>query len=89
MPILPWLLLATLGVVCVAFLILAAIKTEKPLKQFATSGAQGLCALGLLNALAGVTGVSVGFSWLALGVSTIFGMPGVIGMVTLTTIMNM
>ena len=89
MPLLSWLVTAILGVIVVVFLLLSVIKMEKPIKQLITSGIQGLCALGLVNALGGVTGVSLGFSWLAMGMSALLGMPGVIGMLTVTTIMNM
>lgn len=89
MTILSWTLLVALAAICVVFFILAAVKMEKPIKQFVTSAIQGLCALGLVNALGGVTGVSLGFSWLAMGMSAVMGMPGVIGLVTLTTVLNM
>ena len=84
-----WVIVATLGIVCLTFLIIAAIRMEKPLKHIATSSVQGLCALGLLNAFGGLTGVSMGFSWLSMAVSAALGIPGVIGMVTMSTILNM
>ena len=89
MPTLAWIVVSVLGVVCLGFLILAALGMTKPIKRFVTSALQGLCALGLVNALAGFTGVSLGFSWLALGMSSVLGIPGVIGLITLGTITNM
>ena len=89
MPLLSWVIIAIIGVIVLTLLSLAVIKTEKPIKQLFTSAVQGLCALGLVNALGGMTGVSLGFSWIAMAMSSLLGMPGVIGMVALTTIMNM
>lgn len=89
MPILSWIVIGMLCVICATLLILAAFGMEKPLRRFITSAVQGLCALGLVNALGGITGVSLGFSWLIMGMSTVLGMPGVIGALTLSTIMNM
>lgn len=89
MPTLAWIIIAVLGVVCLVFLVLAALGMAKPIKCFVTSAFQGLCALGLVNALGGVTGVSLGFSWLSLGMSSVLGIPGVIGLITIGTITNM
>ncbi len=89
MPLISWLVTAILSVIVVVLLLLAVVRIEKPIKQLITSGIQGLCALGLVNALGGATGVSLGFSWLTMGVSALLGMPGVIGLLTVTTIMNM
>ncbi len=84
-----WIIAVVFSVVCFAFPVVALVRIEKPLKHIATSSVQGLCALGLLNAFSGVTGVSMGFSWLSMAVSAVLGIPGVIGMVTMSTILNM
>ncbi len=88
MPTSSWIISAVLCAVGLTFLTLALIRITKPIKCLVTSSTQGLCALGLLNALSGMTGLSLGFSWLSLGMSTLLGIPGVIGMIVINTIVN-
>ncbi len=73
--------------VCVA-LMWAAVKDGKPLRRVASAGAQGLGGLLLVNATAGLSGVSLGFSWMALGGSVLLGLPGVITLVLLRLILS-
>lgn len=65
----------------------AAVRTEKPLRRLFSSGMQGLGALALVNVTAGLTGVSVGFSWLAAGCGVLLGVPGVIGLVLMQIVL--
>lgn len=65
----------------------AAVRTEKPLRRLFGSGLQGLGALTLVNITAGLTGVSVGFSWLAAGCCVLLGVPGVIGLVLMQIVL--
>ena len=60
-------------------LLIAAVRTRKPVRCLLGSGLQGLCALGLVDLLGAFTGVSLGFSWFSAGICFGLGMPGVIG----------
>lgn len=79
---------------CMAVLIIAAVSVfavavrgDKPLRRLFRSGAQGLGAIALVNVTAGITGVSVGFSWLTAGCGVLLGVPGVIGLVLMQIIL--
>lgn len=79
---------------CVAVLIVtvvavfaAAVRSDKPLRRLLRSGMQGLGAIALVNVTAGITGVSVGFSWLTAGCGVLLGVPGVIGLVLMQIIL--
>ncbi len=65
----------------------AAARSEKPLRRLFGSGLQGLGALALVNVTAGLTGVSVGFSWLSAGCGALLGMPGIIGLVLMQIVL--
>lgn len=65
----------------------AAMRGSHPLRRLFNSGLQGIGALALVNATAGVTGVSVGFSWLAAGCGALLGIPGIIGLVLMQIIL--
>ncbi len=57
-----------------------AVRSDKPLRRLFVSGIQGLGAIALVNVTAGLTGVSLGFSWLTAGCGALLGVPGVIGL---------
>lgn len=65
----------------------AAVRIGKPLRRIFSSGLQGLGAIVLVNATAGLTGVSLGFSWLTAGCGALLGVPGVIGLVLMQIIL--
>ena len=65
----------------------AAVRSDKPLRRLFSSGVQGLVAIALVNVTAGLTGVSLGFSWLTAGCGALLGVPGVIGLVLMQIIL--
>ncbi len=65
----------------------AAVRSDKPLRRLCASGVQGLGAIALVNVTAGLTGVSLGFSWLTAGCGALLGVPGVIGLVLMQIIL--
>lgn len=65
----------------------AAVRSGKPLRRLFGSGLQGLGAIALVNVTAGLTGVSLGFSWLTAGCGALLGVPGVIGLVLMQIIL--
>ncbi len=67
---------------------IAAIRTGKPLRRLAVSGAQGMCALGLVDVLGAFTGVSLGVSWFTAGVGTVLGIPGIIGLLLMRLVLR-
>ncbi|MBQ1950160.1 MAG: pro-sigmaK processing inhibitor BofA family protein [Clostridia bacterium] len=64
----------------------AAVRSRKPVRSLLTSGAQGLCALGLVNVVGTFTGVSLGVGWLTAGTCFTLGIPGVISLLLLKII---
>ena len=79
-------LYAIAGAVTVAVL-MATIRTGKPLRRLVASGVQGACALGLVDVLGTFTGVSLGFSWFTAGVGLVLGIPGIIGLLLLRLVL--
>lgn len=69
--------------------LIAAVKTRKPIRCLLSSGVQGLCALGLVDLLGAFTGVSLGFSWFSAGICFGLGMPGVIGVLLAKLVMGL
>lgn len=65
----------------------AAVRSGSPLRRVFGSGLQGLGAIALVNVTAGLTGVSVGFSWLTAGCGALLGVPGVIALVLMQIIL--
>lgn len=84
-----WLQIGCTAVLIVAAVALFAVivRCEKPLRRLFSSGLQGLGAIALVNVSAGLTGVSVGFSWLTAGCGALLGVPGVIGLVLMQIIL--
>ena len=85
-----WLriLVYTVAVCTGVAVLMAAIRTGKPLRRLAVSGTQGLCALGLVDVLGAFTGVSLGVSWFTAGVGTVLGIPGVIGLLMMRLVLT-
>ena len=65
----------------------AALRTRKPVHHLLSSGLQGLLALGAVNLAGAFAHASLGVSWLTLGISGIFGIPGVIGLLLIKLIL--
>ena len=66
--------------------LVATLRSRRPVRGLLSSGMQGLCALGLVNLLGGFTQVSLGLSWLAVGSSFVLGIPGVVTLLLLRLI---
>jgi len=83
-----WLRVGLIGLGCIIGLavLIAAIRSRRPLRSLLSSGVQGLCALGLVNLLGAFTGVSLGIGWLTAGVGFALGIPGVTGLLLLKLI---
>ncbi len=79
--------LIVLGCVVGLLVLVAALRSHRPLRSLLSSGVQGLCALGLVNLLGSFTQVSLGISWLSAGASFALGIPGVIGLLLLKMIL--
>ncbi len=77
-----------LAFILIMILLITAIRNGRPCRRLFSSATLGLCALGAVNLLGGLTGVSVGFSWLAVGSSMLLGIPGVVGMVVLDVVLR-
>lgn len=73
------------GVILLAVLI-GAVKTGKPVRALAGSALQGICALAAVNAISGLSGVSLGVTAFSLAVCAVLGIPGVAAMLVCQTI---
>lgn len=84
-----WLQIGLVGLLVITAIAVftAAVRSGKPLRRLFGSGAQGLGALALVNITAGLTGVSLGFSWLTAGCGALLGIPGVIGLVLMQIVL--
>lgn len=79
--------LVTVFLLAIIAVFTAAVRSGRPGRRLLRSGTQGLGAVVLLNVTAGVTGVSLGFSWLTVGSALLLGLPGVIGLVLMQIIL--
>ena len=70
------------------FLVLAVLRCgaekEQPFKRALLSMALGLLTLGVVDLLAGLTGVYIPVTWLTMGTSLVGGIPGVALLVLLS-----
>lgn len=66
------------GALCAIAVALAAAHHRRPLAAAAVSALGGLCALGLVNALAGWTGCAIALNYVTAFVSVVLGAPGVV-----------
>ena len=56
------------------------IKSGHPVRYLLSSAISGIGALFAVNLLSSVTGVSIALNYITLGVSSLFGISGVIGL---------
>ena len=80
-----WLRIGWIVLACVIGLavLVAAVRSRRPLRSLFGSGLQGLCALGLVNFLGAFTNVAMGVGWLTAGTAAALGIPGVIALLLL------
>lgn len=64
------------GAAALAVLV-AAIRSKRPLRQLLVGAIQGLCALAAVNVAGAFTGVSLGIGALSLTTAGLLGIPGV------------
>jgi len=67
--------------------LVSALRSGKPVRHLLSSCVQGLLALGGVNLIGAFAHASLGMSWLALGTSGMFGIPGVISLLLLKLIL--
>jgi len=68
------------GAVCVIVLFGALVKSKRPMKTMALSGAGGLAGLITVNLTGLLTGVMLPVSFVSIGAAAFGGIPGVIGL---------
>lgn len=56
------------------------IKSGRPIRYLLLSAISGIGALFAVNLLSSVTGVSIALNYITLGISSLFGISGVIGL---------
>ena len=83
-----WLqgILWTIAALTALLLLVAAVRSRRPLRGIVTSGVQGLCALGAVNLFGAFAQAILGVSWLTVGTAFGLGIPGVIGLLILKLI---
>ena len=60
--------------------LVAMIRTGRPIRQLLSSFIQGICAVAAVDVIGIFTGISLGFSWFSIISCAAFGMPGIISM---------
>jgi len=73
------------GIVAIAVFV-ALIRSRRPIRTLAGSGAQGLCALAAVNIAGIFTGISLGLNLVSVIACVVLGVPGVIALLVLKTI---
>ena len=81
-------LLIAVAVVNGMVLVIALIRTEKPLRRFLGGAVQGWCALAAVNVVGMFCGVSLGLNAFTTTVSGVLGVPGVIALLLLKAILT-
>ncbi len=84
-----WIFLSILGAAVVLAVGIALLRTKRPVRGLAGSGAQGICALAAVNIAGAFTGVSLGLNLFSGLVCLVLGIPGVIGLLLLKLLFNM
>ena len=85
-----WLqiLLYAIGVGVSIAVLVALVRTKKPVRSFVGSGAQGICALAAVNIAGAFTGVSIGLNLFSGAVCAVLGIPGVVALLLLKLVVN-
>ncbi|MBP3381420.1 MAG: pro-sigmaK processing inhibitor BofA family protein [Clostridia bacterium] len=76
---------AAVGVAILVVLV-ALLRSRKPLRFTACSLAEGMCALAAVDIVGIFTGLSLGFGWFSIASCATFGIPGVIAMLLMRAI---
>ena len=66
--------------------VVAMIRSKRPVRGLIGSGAQGLCALAAVNVVGAFTGVSLGLNLLSGLSCLVLGVPGVVALLVLKLI---
>ena len=74
------------GILVVAAVGIALIKSKRPVRGLLSSGIQGICALAAVNVAGAFTTVSLGFNLLSGLCCLVLGIPGVITLLVLKVI---
>ncbi|MDD4413910.1 MAG: pro-sigmaK processing inhibitor BofA family protein [Oscillospiraceae bacterium] len=68
--------------------LISLFKTKRPIRSFLGSGTQGICALAAVNVAGAFTGVSLGLNFISGFFCVVLGIPGVISLLVIKTVMN-
>ena len=75
-----------IGALLAIWLLVAAVRTRRPVRNMLGSTVQGACALAAVNVTGALTGVSLGLNWLSCVACVALGVPGIIGLLLLKLI---
>jgi len=78
-----------IGGILSAVVLVAAVKTKRPVSALGGSALQGVCALAAVNVASVFSGVSLGVTTFSLAVCGVLGLPGVIGMLVMQSLCTM
>ena len=83
-----WLtvLFIVLGVAGGIAILVALVKSGKPVRRFIGSALQGWCALAAVNVVGMFSGISIGLNVFSAVVCSVLGVPGVIALLLLNAI---
>ncbi|MDD4546932.1 MAG: pro-sigmaK processing inhibitor BofA family protein [Oscillospiraceae bacterium] len=77
-----------LGIGVSVAVLISLFKTKKPIRSFLGSSAQGICALAAVNVAGAFTGVSLGLNFISGFFCVALGIPGVVSLLVIKTLMN-
>ncbi len=75
-----WILVGVLGGGGLLAVIVALVRSGRPLRGLISTALQGLCALAAVNVTGMFTGVTLGLGWVTGTVAALLGLPGVVGL---------
>ena len=81
-------LLVVVGLAVSAAIMVVLVRSGKPVRGLLSSAIQGLAALVVVNITGAFTGVSLGLGPFSGGVAAVLGIPGVISMVLVKTMLR-
>lgn len=75
-----WIILGAVGGGGLLAVLIALLRSGRPLRGLIATALQGLCALAAVNVTGMFTGVTLGLGWVSGAVAALLGLPGVVGL---------
>ncbi|MBQ3133757.1 MAG: pro-sigmaK processing inhibitor BofA family protein [Clostridia bacterium] len=75
-----WVLVGVFGGGGLLAVVIALLKSGRPIRRVLSTAVQGICALAAVNVTGMFTGVTLGLGWVTGAVAAVLGLPGVVGL---------